>query len=65
MRGQDFVGGAVTMPMKLAIMSKLDGLDDQAKIMGACNTITALPGGKLIGSNTEYRFLQPYFLFCF
>ena len=54
MRDKEFVGGAVTMPMKLSIMSKLDELDDQAKTMGACNTITALPGGKLIGSNTEY-----------
>ena len=53
MRGKDFVGGAVTMPMKLSIMNKLDGLDDQAKVVGACNTITILPGGKLVGSNTE------------
>jgi quinate dehydrogenase len=53
MRDKEFIGGAVTMPMKLSIMSKLDELDDQAKTMGACNTITALPGGKLVGSNTD------------
>ena len=34
MRGEDFVGGAVTMPMKLSIISKLNGLDDQAKVVG-------------------------------
>lgn len=53
MRSKDFVGRAVTMPMKLSIMNILDGLDDQAKVMGICNTITTLPGGKLIGSNTD------------
>lgn len=53
MREQDFIGGAVTMPMKLSIVDKLSGLDDQAKIVGACNTITKLPSGKLVGSNTE------------
>jgi quinate dehydrogenase len=54
MRGEDFVAGAVTMSMKLSVMNKLDQLDDQARLMGACNIITVLPGGKLLGSNTEY-----------
>jgi shikimate 5-dehydrogenase len=54
MRADDFVGGAVTMPMKLSIIPELDGMDDRAKIVGAVNTIISTRDGRRVGSNTEW-----------
>jgi quinate dehydrogenase len=59
-RAEDFFGGAVTMPMKLSIMEKLDGMDETSRIVGAVNTITSTQDGKRIGSNTEYVNFYPH-----
>ncbi|QDO93969.1 shikimate dehydrogenase [Formosa sediminum] len=44
----------VTIPYKEQIIPFLDDLDDQAKEIGAVNTIKLTKTGKLIGSNTDY-----------
>jgi shikimate dehydrogenase len=48
----NFVGGNVTMPHKQTIMAYLDELSDDARIIGAVNTIH-LQDGRLIGYNTD------------
>lgn len=54
LRTDEFVAGAVTMPLKLPIMALMDTVDDTARIVGAVNTITVLGDGRAAGSNTEY-----------
>lgn len=46
---EDFIAGAVTMPMKLPIMEKMDSIDDLARVVGAVNTITVTTDKKLVG----------------
>ncbi len=47
----------VTVPHKMAVMEFLDHVDDEAKIIGAVNTITR-EKGKLVGHNTDaYGFI--------
>ncbi|KAK0207640.1 hypothetical protein IW262DRAFT_1498482 [Armillaria fumosa] len=53
MKAEDFIAGAVTMPMKLAIMEKMDSIDDLARVVGAVNSITVTTDKKLVGSNTD------------
>ena len=51
-----FVGSSVTMPWKVSIMPHLDDLTEQAKQIGACNTIFLRnrEGKKLfVGTNTD------------
>ena len=52
-----FVGSSVTMPRKVSIMAHLDELTDEAKQIGACNTIFLRRrdnGHKvLVGTNTD------------
>ena len=50
-----FAGGVVTMPYKIAIIEHLDGLDEAAKLLGACNNVYRAKDGKLQGSNTDWR----------
>ena len=48
------VGGFnVTMPCKTAVTKYLDNLTPAAKLIGACNTVTADENGKLTGHNTD------------
>ena len=48
------VGGFnVTMPDKTAVTKLLDDISPAAKLIGACNTVTVSPGGKLTGYNTD------------
>ncbi|KAK0488554.1 hypothetical protein IW261DRAFT_1414080 [Armillaria novae-zelandiae] len=53
MKAEDFIAGAVTMPLKLSITEKMDSIDDLARVMGAVNTITVTTDKKLVGSNTD------------
>ena len=48
----DFVGTNLTVPHKIAALGFVDELDDEAKQIGAVNTI-AVRDGKLIGFNTD------------
>ena len=48
------VGGFnVTMPDKTAVTKLLDDISPAAKLIGACNTVTVSPDGKLTGYNTD------------
>ncbi|KAG0005001.1 3-dehydroquinate dehydratase (3-dehydroquinase) [Entomortierella chlamydospora] len=58
MRAPDFGGASVTIPHKIDIMSKLDEITEQAKAIGAVNTVVPIVGEKgetvLIGDNTDW-----------
>lgn len=45
-------GASVTIPHKVAVMDHLDEIDDEARAIGAVNTIVNKEG-RLIGSNTD------------
>ncbi len=44
----------VTIPYKQTVMPYLDVISDEAARIGAVNTITRLPDGRLKGDNTDY-----------
>ena len=44
----------VTIPYKQVVMPYLDVITDEARRIGAVNTITRLPDGRLRGDNTDY-----------
>ena len=48
------IGLNVTIPYKEIIIPFLDELSDNAKQIGAVNTIKILPNGKLFGDNTDF-----------
>lgn len=48
----DFIGVNLTVPHKMAALGFLDEIDDEAREIGAVNTIV-MRDGKLIGSNTD------------
>jgi shikimate dehydrogenase len=48
-----FAGFNVTFPCKQAIVSLLDGLSDEARAMGAVNTVVCGEDGTLVGHNTD------------
>lgn len=50
----DLIGMNVTIPYKQDIIPFLDDLSDNAKEIGAVNTIKVSAEGKLIGHNTDY-----------
>jgi shikimate dehydrogenase len=54
MRALGVQGLNVTVPHKEKVIPFLDGLDEEAALIGAVNTIT-LKNGKLIGSNTDAK----------
>ncbi|CAO3574658.1 unnamed protein product [Mortierella alpina] len=57
MRAQDFGGASVTIPHKIEIMSKLDEVTEEAKAIGAVNTVVPVQQeGKtvLVGDNTDW-----------
>ncbi|MGO5116296.1 shikimate dehydrogenase [Candidatus Avoscillospira sp. LCP25S3_F1] len=48
------VGGFnVTMPCKTAVAQYVDEISPAARLIGACNTVTVGPDGKLTGHNTD------------
>lgn len=51
-RTMGFAGLNITYPCKQAVMPLLDGLDDEARAMGAVNTVVWREG-RLIGHNTD------------
>jgi len=52
-RTMGFAGLNVTYPCKQAVIPLLDELSDDARAMGAVNTIVMAPGGRLVGQNTD------------
>ena len=50
---EGFVGLNVTVPHKQAVLEHLDGLSDQARKIGAVNTIIVQKDGTLIGDSTD------------
>jgi quinate dehydrogenase len=54
-RDPTFAGGVVTMPYKKTIMPYLDGLDELAVKLGACNNVYRAADGTLRGTNTDWR----------
>lgn len=58
LRGERYVGANVTIPHKEAVVAMLDDTDEDARNLGAVNTITK-DDGKLVGHNTDaYGFLE-------
>ena len=64
LHSNSFGGASVTIPLKLEIMSHLDSISDDAKLIGAVNTIVADPsipstknkgGHHLTGRNTDWQ----------
>lgn len=51
-RGAGFAGLNITYPCKQAVIPLLDGLSDEARAMGAVNTVV-FDGGRAIGHNTD------------
>lgn len=52
--GSQFGGAAVTIPLKLDAYKLVDELAEDAKAIGAVNTIEPLGNGRLRGSNTDW-----------
>ena len=53
-KGDEWDALNVTIPYKQAVMPYLDVISDEAARIGAVNTITRLPDGRLKGDNTDY-----------
>lgn len=53
MRKHEFRGINVTIPYKQAVIPYLDGIDENARRIGAVNTVVCR-GGKLYGYNTDF-----------
>lgn len=53
LRSNDCIGASITIPYKETIIQHLDSISEQAKMIGAVNTITK-NNGKLIGNNTDW-----------
>jgi shikimate dehydrogenase len=48
-------GASITIPHKQAVIPLLDEIDDEARRIGAVNTIAVDPEGRLLGANTDGR----------
>jgi quinate dehydrogenase len=57
-RQPTFAGGVVTMPYKRTIMEHLDGLDEYATKLAACNNVYRSSDGQLRGTNTDWRGIE-------
>src|SRR5690606_24022326 len=53
LRGPGFLGANVTLPHKIAVLSLLDRLDPEVRLIGAANTIVRAADGSLAGANTD------------
>ncbi|HKG03588.1 MAG TPA: shikimate dehydrogenase [Conexibacter sp.] len=51
--GSGFVGANVTIPHKEAALALADEATDSARAIGAANTLTFLPGGRIHADNTD------------
>ncbi len=51
--GAGFVGANVTIPHKQAALALADEATDPARAIGAANTLTFLPGGRIHADNTD------------
>ena len=60
LENRDFKGINVTIPYKQAVIPYLDEIDEEAKEIGAVNTIVNR-GGKLFGYNTDFGGLKALF----
>lgn len=60
LRAPDCLGANVTAPHKQAVISLLDDLAEEARMLGAVNTIVQR-GGRLSGDNTDARGLESWF----
>lgn len=64
LKSRDFGGASVTFPHKLNIQSFLDSISENARIIGAVNTVVARESGEdptqstLIGENTDWLGIQ-------
>ncbi|KAJ7039129.1 type I 3-dehydroquinase-domain-containing protein [Mycena alexandri] len=59
MRSPDFGGASVTIPYKSDIIPLLQHVSRHAKIIGAVNTISPIPGGGgYTGDNTDWRAIK-------
>ncbi len=54
LKGHEWDALNVTIPYKQVVMPYLDEITDEALRIGAVNTITRLPDGRLRGDNTDY-----------
>lgn len=52
-RTMGFAGLNITFPCKQAVIPVLDGLSDEARAMGAVNTVVFGPDGRATGHNTD------------
>jgi shikimate dehydrogenase len=52
LRAQNFVGANLTIPHKIAALELMDDADENARLVGAVNTIK-IENGKLFGFNTD------------
>ena len=52
-RTMGYAGLNITYPCKQAVISLLDGLSDEARAMGAVNTVVFTPSGQAISHNTS------------
>lgn len=57
LKSPSFGGASVTAPYKRVIMQFLQHVSSQARLIGAVNTITPVPGG-FIGDNTDWRAMK-------
>ncbi len=57
-REHEYRGINVTIPYKEAVMRYLDAIDEDAKKIGAVNTIKVTDDNKLVGYNTDYYGFQ-------
>ena len=53
-KGDEWDALNVTIPYKQTVMPYLDVISDEATRIGAVNTVTRLPDGRLKGDNTDY-----------
>ena len=53
MRAMGFQGGNFTIPHKVAVIERLDGLSQAAELMGAVNCVHRGDSGELLGENTD------------
>jgi shikimate dehydrogenase len=52
-RAENYLGVNITYPVKQTVLSLLDSYSDDARALGACNTLV-FQGGRAIGHNTDW-----------
>lgn len=56
-----FLGFNVTIPYKVDVMKFLDNITEEANMVGAVNTVSIYPSGKMVGDNTDvYGFISTF-----